>query len=353
MATINELKMMTLTAAVNEMKSPNRFLSRLLFGNHVTVPTEDIEMSIINNGRNIAPFIRKNGEAIMVGGYTSTNQTVAAPNIRIKRPFTPSELLFGRRPGSVIHLPNAQYQLNQIQQHVARDLQIMSDLVTNAEEYLCAMVLQGTISYSVTDQEVFTITFPKPAAHNVTLTTCWDETGFTAAMFSANMLTVKRLISDAVGLGVTDCIMGTEASDALSGIVAAGTLKNLDTRRVEVGSFDFTQQFRDDGVIYRGTLEGIRFWEYGRTASLNGTSTSMIRAKYCEFIAVTPAAEFTQYYGAIADMKALQGRLFQAERFAKSWEVEDPSAMMALLASRPLPVPRRPGAMVSVKVVSG
>jgi hypothetical protein len=59
------------------------------------------------------------------------------------------------------------------------------------------------------------------------------------------------------------------------------------------------------------------------------------------------------YYGAIPDLKALQGRLFRGKRFSKSWEQEDPSVMWQLLHSRPLPVTRRPDSMVSMKVVSG
>jgi len=353
MALINELKVMTLTTAINMMKSPNQFLKRRLFGNHVTHPTEDFETHIINNGRNIAPFIRKNGEATMVGGYTTTRQVVSPTNIRIKRPFTASDLLFGRYPGSVIYIPNGNYQMNQIQQHIARDMQVMADLITNAEEYLCAMALQGTISYSSTDQEVFTITFPKPTAHNITLTTFWDTAGVTAGDFSGNLIAVKRLISEAVGLSVTDCILGTDASDALRALVNAGTLKNLNQLQVNGGQFDFVQQFNEDGVLYLGQLEGISFWEYGRTASLNGTTVDMIRPKYAEFIAASPSAEFVMNYGAISDMKALQGRSVQAERFSKAWEEEDPSVLMNLVATRPLPTPQKPGAIVSMKVSAG
>lgn len=360
MPTINELKWQTLTAAVNEMKSPNQFLKKMLFGNHQTVPTEDIEIHTINRDREIAPFVRKNGEAIMVGGYTSKIQTVAPPNIRIKRPFQASELLFGRRPGTVIHLPNARTQLTAIQEHVARDMQGLADMVTNAEEYLCAMALQGTITYEVEDEEVFEITFPKPADNNITMDDFLDEIpspaepGVMAGRLETLIHSVKRLVSEASCPGITDCVMGTEASDALRYLVATGELEYLlNTRDIAAGDFSFAEQFTDDGVIFIGRFGGIRFWEYGRTANLNGVSTDMIRPKYMEFFSRSNASQRVLYYGAIADMKALQGRLYQGERFSKSWEVEDPSAMFALLASRPLPVPRRPAATVSAKVVSG
>jgi len=360
MPTISELKWQTLTAAVNEMKSPNMFLKRILFPVHQTVPTEDIEIHTINKGREIAPFIRKNGEAIMVGGYTSNIQTVSPPNIRIKRPFQASELLFGRRPGTVIHLPNARTQLSAIQEHVARDMQILADMVTNAEEWLCAMALQGTITYEVEDEEVFEITYPKPADNNITMDDFLDEIpdpaepGVMAGRLEALIHSIKRIVSDASAPNITDAVMGSEASDAFRYLIATGELSNfLDINKVSAGEATFNEQFNDDGVIYLGRLFGIRFWEYSRSASLNGVDTPMIRAKYMEFFSTSSASQRVLYYGAIADMKALEGRMYQGERFSKSWQVEDPSAMFALLASRPLPVPRRPAATVSAKVVSG
>lgn len=355
MSTLNVLKWTTLTAAINEIKSPNTFLQRTLWGAHQALPTEDIELSVIERGREIAPFVRKNGEGIMVAGHTEKFQTVAAPNIRIKKPFTPSELLFNRRPGTVIFSPGAGMQLSALQQHIARDLQGMADMITNAQEWLCAMALQGTISYSVTDQEVFTITFPKPAGNNIVLSTFWDDGTPANVKLLANLHTVKKVLSDEVGLTPTDCVLGSEASAALRTLIEGGHVKTLVSNfgQVQLGSVDFRTQFSEDGVIYIGNIAGIDFWEYSRTASLNGVATPMIRAKYAEFFSRSAASERVLYYGAIPDMKALEGRRFQGERFSKSWEVEDPSAMMALAHSRPLPVPRRPGASVSMKVVSG
>lgn len=352
MSTINELKWATMTAAVNEIKSPNQFLKRLLWGNSQTVNTEDIELSLLSRGREIAPFVRKNGEAVQVGGHTEKFQTVSPTNIRIKRPLTPSELLYGRRPGSVIFIdPGA--QVNAVQAHINRDLQGMADMVTNAEEYLCSLALQGVISYVNEDQEAFTITFPRDASTKITLSTFWDDGTPANVRLEANVMTVKKLFSNLTGLQPTDCILGSEAVDALQALIAGDHVKPFDNRGVDAGTATFIEQFNADGAIYLGSFFGIRWWGYIRTASLNGVAQNMIRPKYAEFVSVSPASERVTYYGAIADMAAFQGRLFVAERFSKSWQVEDPSAMMSLIHSRPLPVPRRPDATVSMKVVSG
>jgi hypothetical protein len=351
MSTITELTWSSLTGTVNEIKSPNSFVLRLLYGNKEPKATESIELSTLTGGRVMAPFVKKNGEAVMVGGIGETFATVEPPNIRIKRPMTPSEVMFKRRPGTVI-FPQVGEQVSAIQQHIARDAQYMADLITNAEEYLACMTLRGVITYTVNDQDNFTITFPKPSANNVTLSVFWDDADPTLPSPELNFLTAKRLVSDAHGLGVTDAIMGSEASVAFLTLAKkqGGLLENPNTL---IGSVTFMEQFRDDGVIFLGVYSGIRCWEYARTVDIDGTATALIRPKYVEFVAATAAAETVEYFAALADWKALQGRLFQAQRFSKSWEEEDPSVRQLLIASRPLPTPRRPGFVVSMKVVSG
>lgn len=342
----------SLTATVNEIKSPNRFLSKLLFGRHQTSPTETVEYGRLDKGRIAAPFVRKNGAAIPVLGHSQKFISLEPTNIRIKIPFTPSDLLYNRRPGSAIHIEGGSL-LQAAREHIARDMSVMADMVVNAEEWLSAMAIRGTIAYSVADQEDFTVTFAKPAGHTVTLTgsDLWDDADATLPNPEEDFHTAKKLLSDEVGLGVTDAIMGEDAATYFRRLMKSQQgLSHFN--KLDTGRTTFVEQFDADGVIYIGTFCGVRCWEYSRSASLDGTSTPMIRADYVEFVAATPAAEFVTYYGAIADMKVFQGGLLQSERFSKSWEEEDPSALQALLASRPIPCMRRPGAVVSMKVVS-
>lgn len=345
--TIECLQWASLTAAINEIKSPNVFLKKLLFGNHDPQPTENIEFGIFTGDREIAPFVERDGEAIPVSGYGEVFQTVSPPNIRIKRPVKPSELLFNRRPGTVIFATSGDV-VSAAEQHVARDVKRLADMVSNSEEYLCALAIRGVISYVSADEANFTITIPKPSGNNVTLTTFWDDTAGTP---SVDFLLAKQLCSDEVGLGVTHVILGSEAMTAFLGNDEVKAL--LDTKNVSAGALTLMEQFKDDGAIYFGIYCGVQVWGYPRTVKVGGVATDLIRAKYAEFLCVTPAAENTLYYGAIPDLEAFEGRVFQAERFSKSWTIPDPSSMQMLVHSRPLPIPRRPGSMVSMKVVSG
>jgi hypothetical protein len=355
MSTIDQLTVASLTAAVNEMKSPNQFLRRLVFSNHETKPTGTIEIDVLTKARETAPFVGYGAEGVMVAGHGETFQSVTAPSIRIKRPFTPSELLEGRRPGGTIFQDSSASLNAMIDMHVARDMQVLADLETNSEEYLISLAIQGAISYQVADQANFLITFPKPAGNTVILATFWDDPDSSLPTMEQDFLTAKRLISNAVGLVPTHCILGQAASGAFLTLLKKQFIGyGLQMPGFGVGNVDLQSQFNEDGAIFHGWFSGIQVWEYSRTVSVNGVSTALVRSKYAEFLCVTPAAENVLYYGAIPDMKALGAGMFQqAERFSKSWITEDPSLMWALLHGRPLPVPRRPGSMVSMKVVSG
>lgn len=357
MAAISELKWHYLTGLVNEMKSPNTFLQSILYNNKVPIGLEDIQIDVITRGRKMAPFVAPGAAGVMVEGYTSTFQSVRAPNIRIKRPFTPSELLFGRTPGTVVFMQGGDNQMSAVEQHIARDMQILGDDVTNTEEYMVAMALQGVISYSVAGQDSFSITYPRPSGNNITLTTFWDNGSGAInsnALLLENFHTAKEVIHNEVGLPVTDCILGAEAAQMfrLHSTQNTNFRTALDTRNLQMGQVTLNQQFIDSGAIYLGRASDIDFWQYSRTADLNGVSTSMIRSKYAEFFNRNDPSR-TMYYGGIPDIDTFAGRLFQAQRFSKSWTTPDPSAMFALLHSRPLPVPRRPGSTVSMKVISG
>lgn len=351
---ITELQQTTMTQVVNEIDAPNQFLKRLLWPVHEPVETETIQLETEYRGREIAPFVRKNGEAIMVGGRNQRAYAVEAPNIRIKRPLSPSVALFQRGPGEPLFSPGAEAVASRVQQIIAKDLEDMNNMITNAEEYLCSLALQGTISYEVADEEVFTITFPRPAGNNITLTTFWDDGTPANVRPLQDIYTVKQVIAEDGSPTITDAICGSEAAAALMELAESGNLPSFNTASgIRAGTITFVENFNDDGVLFLGEMGGIRFWTYQRTATLRGTSVNMIRPKYVEFVSTSNAAGRVLYYGAIMDMQALRGRAFVGERFSKSWELEDPSTYIGLVTSRPLPVLRRLGAHVSMKVVSG
>lgn len=349
-ATIPELRWRSLTGVVDQMKPASNFLTQLLYPVEDPKSTETIDLSVVISGREMAPFVKVNGEGVLVSGTTKKFQTVQPANIRIKQPFTPSQLLYDREPGTAIYVTNPASQRAAIRRHIARDLQYMENLIQNRIEWMVAQTLRGAIDYEG-DHDVFTITIPRSASFDIaSVTPYWDDSTPADVDILGLVDAVKELMGENEGLAPTDAIMGTLANDSFRKVNLVQKL--TDIGRTEVGDLNFASQFQASGAQYRGTFGGIRWWYYPRQlTNEDGTATSLIRSQYVEFVHVGPAAERVLYYGAIPDMDALDGGSFVGRRFAKSWRVEDPSAVMALVHTRPLPWPRRPNASVSVKVV--
>ena len=357
---VTEIRQVTMTAVVEDIKPPARFLKDLLWPTEEPLETETIQIETTSRGRIAAPFIRKNGEALMVGRPTSSGYSVEAPNIRIKMPLSPSTLLYNREPGGLVFNPAAGSTASRLRRQIAKDLQTMNDDISNTEEYLCSAALQGVVTYSVADEANFQIDFSKPTANNITLSTFWNDATPANVRVLSNFETAKRVVADDGSPTITDVILGAEAHDQLLEMIqladASSPLKQLlrmDYSISSGGTMDFTRGYTDGGAIYLGGLAGLNIWAYRNTVSLNGDDVNLVRPKYAEFVSRSNASQRVMYYGAIPDMQALQGRSYVGRRFAKSWETPDPSVYYGLVHSRPLPVPRRPGATVSMKVISG
>lgn len=341
----------TLTASINEMKAPQSFLKNRVFRRDVMVPTRDIELSVLRRGRRVAPFVKRNGAALMTVGGTEEFKNVRPAHIRIKRPITSGELVEKRRAGSSI-FPGQDGVQAAIREFMAREQGMLLDDVTNAEEYLAAQAIRGSISYSNLDEESFEVDFGRSASHDITLTgtDLWTDA---ASKPQEQFLDASRLINDDVSLMPDLCLLGEAAADAfLKNAEVKDLLRGFNNNLV-LGSIDLTQQFQESGAMFLGTfVHGIQVWTYGRSLTLpDGSSFPLIRTDRAEFISTSASAQHTTYYGAIEDVQLFEGRLLMARRFSKSWIEQDPPARQLLVESNPLPCMRRPDSTVSIKVV--
>lgn len=354
---VNELNHATLTRIVNKMKPARRFLFDLLYPTRTPVATDQIFFDIMSGDAEVAPFIKKNGEAVMVGGFDFSSRMVSPTNIRLKRPMQPHESLEGRKPGGVIFLDEGSggdVIRREAQAHIGRELRFLDDRVANAEEYLSALSLTGVISYEDAAGDVFQITIPRDSGSNIVLGTPWDI-GYqypSQPDVHEDILAVQRQMQEMERLSPAIAICGSEAAAALRYLIARGMVV-IDNANITQAKISLDEQYRDYGVLYIGRIRGVDFWEYSPKIGMAGAQVDLIRPKYIEFIAPSTVAERVMYYGPIFDWKALRSNRLQARRFAKSWETEDPSQLFYLLASRPLPVPRKVDANISVKVISG
>lgn len=352
-----------MTETVRNIKRPNSFLQSLLFSNRRTHGTEAIEIGHKTAGRTMAPLIHSGSEAKIVGGMDSQIRLIKPPNIKIKTEFNPQRIFFDRQPGQPIFVPSGgEGQLSGAEQYVADELQQMDYMIVNTTEWLCAQMLQGGVSYAVADKEYYSITVPRSASHNISPTVFWDDANPDLPEVLIDLMAIKEVLSESESLAVTDAICGTEAAEALMRLVAKGKILmlGLNGRDVSAGQMTFVSQFTEDGTQFLGELSGIRFWKYVRSATWEGgagpggtTPQVMIRPKYIEFVSTSPQSERVLEYGGIPEVIDDKLLLAVTDRFAKSWGENDPAKIYALLASRPLPWPRRPDATISFKAVSG
>lgn len=345
--TTDVLHYATLTGLVNEIKSPNSFLRNRLFTRSEVCHTEKIELSVLVGAREIAPFVQKHNEAVFVTGYGEKLQTIEPPNIRIKRVIHPHKLINERRAGMTI-FPTQQQHLSSMQSYMAQQGQRLADLCSNSEEWLCAQILRGQITYQVTEQENYRITVPRPSGNNVAAAIGWDDPDPSLPTIEQDFYTAKKIISDEVGLIPTDVILGETAAAAFQNVLK--NQKLLDMLHFRAGEVTLQNQFRPDGALLLGEFCGIPVWTYPRQVVVNGTAQPLIRADYAEFVCADPAAENVIYFGPIDDDAAIEGGSFATPRFSKSWTTPDPSQRLMLVHTRPLPWARRPGSMVSMQV---
>jgi len=342
------LHFLSLTEMINKVKSPNSFLTRMLFSDHRSYPTENFEVGIKIGGREVAPFIRKGGQAVMVSGYTNKMNMVSPANISLKRPFSP-DVMHVRRPGFDQLYPTSA-ELEAIgNQSLADDVQRMGDMIANAVEYLAAQALTGVISYSSAEGEEFECDFNRSASHDVTPTAVWTDQ--TNSRVLNDLDAVKLLHSEDEGLPVTDAIGGTNAAKALMNNTAVRDLLLRSQTNLSVGELTRQEQWTAEGALFLGKLGGINFWHYARQVLLpSGSTADLIDSETFHFVSNVPGAEMRLCYGAIPEIVGNQPRLFVGERFSKSDVIVDPPQIVQYARSRPLPVLRKPDATSSMVV---
>jgi hypothetical protein len=338
-----------LSRMVNERKDPNNFLNNLIFPSRTweQLTTEFAEYSIIYRKRKMAPYVHKNGTAIMIEGLEDGKAVIETPNIRIKRPLNLPAILFRREPGMAIFQSGGSAQKAAVLRKVAREVGELAALADEAEEVQAAQLLRGEINYEVADGAAFKLTLPRPATHDTTATVMWDQPtpGILHDFGRAN-----RAINHEVGGQAQIALFGRNAVKPF--LDDESVQKLLDTRNYTVGNIDLTRAIQDSGALYLGRIRGVQCWEYDRSAIMpDGSTFEMIRPDYVEFLNLAPRMQWTKFYGAIPDWNAFSSNAWTQRRFSKQWLQQDPSVRIALLHTRPLCFVKRPGAMVSMQVI--
>lgn len=335
-----------LTRVVNEMKRPQSFLYNKFFTKRESVATEKIEINSLHGDLEAAPCVAKDGEALLYGGASQKFYDVEPPQIRLKRPFSAASLLASRYPNQSLW-PTEGDIARAVRSKIRDDMQFMDYGIQNRIEVMCAQMLDlGIITYSVEGNGAFTITTPRPAGNSIaSLDKPWDDADPEIPEIEEDFNLADRLLIDEVNLNCTDVVMGRTAARHFRKVLKAQGI--LDQLRIETGTLDLRAKYNNQGAKYLGEIFGMDCWEYGKQIG----GAYLIRENAALFIAGSPQAEMACYFGAHREIDEKEG-VIVAERYSKTWTTPDPSAKWVLLQSRPLPILRRPGAVVDMIVCS-
>lgn len=337
----SEFNWRAMTAAINQIPAPPMLLQDLIFRQQNTVPAEHIDVDVVIGGKYVAPFVSPVDGGVIVEKLKREVRSVQAPRIRLKKPYSASELLTGRAPGSGIYIDGVASVTQYRQQKLAQELQDLKNRIVITKEWMCAQALTGTLTVVQHDPPLsFAVDYNLPVAHKPTLTgnNVW---GGATADIIGNLTTWSDLIINAIGIGPDIAILGATAYQKLR--QDEDVMAVLDNRRMEAGQYTWKASSN-----YVGNLLGIDLYRYGTTyTDSSGATQKFVADNVC--ILVASKARFSIEHGIILDLEA--EAQVMAQYFSKSWVEKDPSVAWILAESRPLPVPWQPEAIVYATVV--
>lgn len=368
---VGDLNYVSASGIVNEIDPAASWLRNMLVpqSRDRLRSTESVELSIVVDDREMAPFVNVGGEPVSVEGVDYVYRTVTTPNIDIVRPMTASELMFVRRPGAGVY-PSRGEQNSAMRSHVARELEKLLRLVENREEWMVAQMLKWTIEYEVQDQAAFTITFPHSAALDVTPSQAadfWDNkdgNGANTANPTALHRQLGREMHREVQMNPSLLILGSEAAEAFEDNTLIKS--ELDTLNYSVGALNLQNQYSESEARFIGNWKGVQVWEYSRQmVDEAGNPVDLIDPKYAHWVATGPRAEYEMNFGAIPNLKLMLGTaspslanlgrmgVVPIRRFSDVMLANRGQAVEGRIQTRPLPQLRRPNVIARAKVVSG
>lgn len=321
-----------LTKTINAMKSPTQRLFDRYFRPKLNFQASEIlEIEIITGSEKLMKTININAPATVRDKTGRKIINMSPPRLSQKRSVLTGELVNLRAYGSAV-------QLEQMKARIAREMRDMRNECDRTLEFWASRCIKGKIYDS--DLSTVLVDYNFDSDHNVTLTDLfWGDSDGNPV---ADIRTWKRLIEDDSTHPITHW-------HAFCGFNVMNTLlKNSYVQ--ELIKYQKGVEVLDTGRI--ASLVGVEIEEYnGSFIDDSGTRQRFIDED--EFILIGEGEDvFDCPYAAIADDECPsgignvdingKGMLF----FSNSWPIRDPSGRWIKIETRPLPVLRRPSAIV-------
>lgn len=329
----------TLVQTVNSIKSSPSFIVDSFFKNRVSNTAEHIDVEIYDGTRKIAPFVSPRVEGVLMKSQGKTVQSYKPSYIKFKY-ITEAEAVAANTTG-VFYADTK----TPVQRGIDKAVLEMAEGRTITDRRIEAMATEAITTGVVTVlgegiDEVVDFQMPATNLKTLTGTALWTDG---ASDPIAALRAWKREITKASGVTPDRAILGSDVMDAFLANTKVQAYLNL--RRIDLGAIKAGDY--GEGASYWGTVEGLDIYTYDAWY-INDAGTEVALMPVDKVLLGSTMAKTVLNFGAIKDLKA---GTFSGEFFAKSWEVEDPSARFVLMQSAPLPVPTQISAFMCNKVI--
>ena len=328
-----------LIGVINKRPVLPSLFKNLFFSTRNPIASKFAELEVTVGGKQLIPFVGDYSPGTVIGRVGRESRSVKTPRMRPKLAYRAPDLLDHTAPGGNAHLQPGETREQAIERCIALDLDNLKGRVETTVEYMCAQALKGYLSYTGDDIS-FTIDYLMPDAHKIVLGSGsrWGDTGVDILDW---LEAQGDMIVEACGLSPDVCVMGTKAWGAFR--KDEQVKEELDNRNMNVG-----QLAPVIGKAYRGSVNGLDIYRYG--GAYQDSAEALQKLLGPEYIVLGCSQAETEITFGLPEDLAAGGMAM--EYFSKAYYEDDPSTLNILAESRPLPLPRLPGAYVYAKVVA-
>lgn len=331
----------TLTSAVNEMREPGNAVFRRHFARYAHAQKDSrLQFDIITGSEKILKTISIYAPAVVTEKTGRKTVTMEAPRLSHKRFIHTAEMESLRGYGEELGL-------ELLARRVTRELMDMRNMSDRTLEFWAANALRGKIYDS--DHTTVLLDFGLPANHEVTLATKWDATDSDPLK---DIRDWKRIIKEDLGTAINGWTLwvGYEAMDALLTNATIRELIKYTTGSNFVSTYDISQLAQVEVVEYDASYvddSSVRqYFIPPKMAILVAEADDVFD---CPFAPIVDSAAPNGVGNVFLDAN---GSLQELLYFSKSWQTEDPDGRWIKVETRPLPVLKRPDAVVAATVLA-
>ena len=322
-------------------RGPVQFLLKRFFNGEPIISSETLlRLEYYKSGRIASAYVNRRDQGHYVDDTNIQSKAIEPPYLKPK--VLSSVTTRGQR--AIGENPFASSTSNQQRksQDIAMKLAELERQIQRAEELQCAEILSiGKFKVRNIDGKTLrTVNFDVPDENQVTLAgdKLWSakDADITALARQAHIA-----VSQASGLTINTCVMGTDAADAFFKSSKINTL--LQTTHPNFAQIQ--EQFQNMGVIYHGRIGAVDYFTYAANFKVGKSAISVWPAKKVVFGSSSSGARMM--YALPEHEEAVA-----TDRFPDSYTKDDPSGTIIQLHSAPLANPHYIDGFYTAKVLA-